>query len=125
MVLYAGIDLHSTNNVVVVLDEKDKVVGRRRLANRLETVTAWLEPYRDELVGVVVESTYNWYWLVDGLAEQGYTMHLANTVAIQQYDGLKHRDDESDAHWLAKLLRLGQLPGGNQPDCLQRLDPDG
>ncbi|MGB2984834.1 MAG: hypothetical protein WBE26_03045 [Phycisphaerae bacterium] len=26
MALYAGIDLHSTNNVVVVLDEKDKVV---------------------------------------------------------------------------------------------------
>jgi transposase len=62
---------------------------------------------------VVVESTYNWYWLVDGLAERGYTMHLANTVAIQQYDGLKHRDDESDARWLAKLLRLGQLPEGH------------
>ncbi len=109
MALYAGIDLHSTNNVVVVLDEKDKVVGQRRLANRLEMVAAWLEPYRDELVGVVVESTYNWYWLV----EQGYTMHLANTVAIQQYDGLKYRDDASDARWLAKLLRLGELPEGH------------
>ncbi len=113
MVLYAGIDLHSTNNVVVVVDEKDKVVGRKRLANKLETVEAWLAPYRDELVGVVVESTYNWYWLVDGLAEQGYTMHLANTVAIQQYNGLKYRDDASDARWLAKLLHLGELPEGH------------
>jgi transposase len=112
MALYAGIDLHSTNNVVVVLDEQDKVVRRGRLKNHLETVAAWLEPYRDDVVGVVVESTYNWYWLVDGLKERGYTMHLANTVAIRQYEGLKHRDDVSDARWLATLLRLGQLPEG-------------
>jgi transposase len=113
MVLYAGIDLHSNNNVVVVQDEEDNVVGRRRLANDLRTVSAWLEPYRDDLAGVVVESTYNWYWLVDGLMEQGYPVHLANTVAIQQYDGLKYRDDASDARWLAKLLQLGQLPEGH------------
>ena len=112
MVLYAGIDLHSTNSVVVVLDERDKVVRRARLTNQLETIASWLEPYRDALVGVVVESTYNWYWLVDGLNERGYTMHLANTVAIRQYDGLKHRNDVSDARWLATLLRLGQLPEG-------------
>ena len=113
MVLYAGIDLHSNNNVVVVQDEQDHVVGRKRLANDMITVSAWLEPYRDDLAGVVVESTYNWYWLVDGLMEQGYPVHLANTVAIQQYDGLKYRDDASDARWLAKLLRLGQLPEGH------------
>jgi transposase len=110
--LYAGIDLHSNNNVVVVQDEMDRVVGQRRLANDLKTVLAFLEPYRKDLVGVVVESTYNWYWLVDGLIEHGYPVYLANTVAIQQYDGLKYRDDASDARWLAKLLRLGELPEG-------------
>jgi transposase len=113
MVLYAGIDLHSNNNVVVVQDSDDNVVGRQRLPNDLRTVCDWLEPFREELAGVVVESTYNWYWLVDGLMEQGYTLHLANTVAIQQYDGLKYRDDASDARWLAKLLRLGLLPEGH------------
>ena len=113
MVRYAGIDLHSNNNVVVVQDAEDKVVRRERLPNHLRTVCEWLEPYRAELAGVVVESTYNWYWLVDGLMEAGHTVHLANTVAIQQYDGLKYRDDASDARWLAKLLRLGQLPEGH------------
>jgi transposase len=61
---------------------------------------------------MVVESTYNWYWLVDGLMEQGYPVHLANTAAIQQYGGLKYTDDDSDARWLAHLLRLGVLPEG-------------
>ncbi len=113
MALYAGIDLHSNNNVAVVQDEEDKVVAKRRLPNDLGAVLGFLEPYRKDLVGVVVESTYNWYWLVDGLMDHGYRVHLANTVAIQPYDGLKHRDDESDGRWLAKLLRLGELPEGH------------
>jgi transposase len=112
MTLYAGIDLHSNNSMVVVQDDHDNVVARRRLPNDLSAVCAWLEPYQHELAGVVVESTYNWYWLVDGLLERGYQVHLANTVAIQQYNGLKYRDDASDARWLAKLLRLGELPEG-------------
>jgi transposase len=60
----------------------------------------------------VVESTYNWYWLVDGLMEAGYRVHLATPAAIQQYSGLKYSDDHSDARWLAHLLRLGVLPKG-------------
>lgn len=113
MVLYAGIDLHSNNSMIVVQDEQDNVVGRKRLVNDLATVCEWLKPYREDLAGVVVESTYNWYWLVDGLLEQGYTVHLANTAALQPYDGLKYRDDAADARWLAKLLRLGELPEGH------------
>lgn len=62
--------------------------------------------------GLVVESTYNWYWLVDGLRTAGYRVHLANTTASEQYKGLKHTEDESDARWLAHLLRLGILPEG-------------
>jgi transposase len=61
---------------------------------------------------VVVESTYNWYWLVDGLKAAGYRVHLANPAAIKRYEGLKHSDDESDAAYLAQLLRLGILPTG-------------
>jgi len=36
--------------------------------------------------GIVIESTYNWYWLVDGLMERDHKVHLANTAAIQQYN---------------------------------------
>jgi transposase len=110
--LYAGIDLHSNNNVVVVADEGDTVVYRKRLRNELDVVLDALRPLAEALHGVVVESTYNWYWLVDGLMDQGYRVHLANTGAIQQYSGLKYSDDESEARWLATLLRLGILPEG-------------
>ena len=112
MTWYSGIDLHSTNSVVVVSDEVDRVVLQRRLPNELGGILEVLKPYREQLVAVVVESTYNWYWLVDGLQEAGYRVHLANTAAIRQYDGLKHSGDVSDAAHLAQLLRLGILPTG-------------
>lgn len=109
---YSGIDLHSTNSVVVVSDDEDRIVCKRRVGNELRAVLALLAPYRAELAGVVVESTYNWYWLVDGLQAAGYRVHLANTAAIKQYEGLKHSGDESDAAHLAQLLRLNILPTG-------------
>ena len=112
MKLYGGIDLHSNNSVIVILNDHDQVVFQKRLPNDLEIIRKALVPYRSELVGIVVESTYNWYWLVDGLMEVGFTVHLANVVAIKQYEGLKHTDDPSDAQWLAHLLRLGILAKG-------------
>lgn len=111
--LFCGIDLHSNNSFVVISDENDKVHYAKRHPNSLEEICQVLSPYRAEMFGVVVESTFNWYWLVDGLQEAGYSVHLANTTAIKQYDGLKHRGDESDARHLAHILRLGLLPEGH------------
>jgi transposase len=112
MKLYGAIDLHSNNNVTVLIDEKDLVVYQKRLSNDMALIAEQLSSYRELLQGIVVESTYNWYWLVDGLMDQEYKVHLANTAAIQQYEGLKYTDDHSDARWLAHLLRLGVLPVG-------------
>ena len=39
-------------------------------------------------------------------------INLANTLAIQQYNGLKYTSDETDARFLAHLLRLNILPTG-------------
>lgn len=109
---YSGIDLHSNNSVVTVTDEEDRVVVEKRLPNDLVKILALLAPWREELAGVVVESTFNWYWLVDGLQGAGFKVHLANTTAIKKYEGFKHSGDETDARYLAHLLRLGILPTG-------------
>ena len=109
---YCGIDLHGNNNWLVIIDEKDRVLYSRRHANDLSQILPVLAAHRSELSGIVVESTFNGYWLVDGLQEAGYRVLLANTAAIKQYDGLKYRGDESDARQLAHILRLGLLPEG-------------
>jgi transposase len=110
---YAGIDLHSNNSVVCVINENDRVLVKKRVGNDLERVAELLEAHRQQLCGVVVESTYNWYWLVDGLQELGFVVHLANACAVRTYSGLKYADDDSDARHLAHLLRLGVLPCGH------------
>ncbi len=109
---YCGIDLHSNNHVVVVIDEEDKRVFEKRISNDLSLTLKALSPYQASLQGIAVESTFNWYWLVDGLQEQGYDLSLVNTAAVKQYDGLKYSDDHHDAFHLAHLLRLGILPTG-------------
>jgi transposase len=112
MKLYAGVDLHANNNFVAMVDKKGKRVDQKKLPNALSIILEFFQPIQKEVVGVVVESTYNWYWLVDGLMDAGYKVHLANPSAIQQYSGLKHVDDKHDAFWLAEMLRLGILPEG-------------
>ncbi len=112
MTLYAAIDLHSNNSVLCVLDEADHIVFSKRLRNDLPAIVQALQSCTGEVCGVAVESTYNWYWLVDGLQDAGFCVHLVNTCAVKQYDGLKHSGDFEDARHLAHLLRLGILPTG-------------
>ena len=114
MGLLCAVDLHGYNGFYGIVDEKGKRVFKQRIENSLPAVLAALEPYREELdSGVVVESTYNWYWLVDGLQANGYGARLANPAAMQQYNGLKNTDDESDTFFLTELSRLGILPEGH------------
>lgn len=112
MECYVGIDLHATNSVVVVSDDADRVLDQKRLRNDLPVILGARAPYRATVQGVVVEATYNWYWLVDGLMEAGYRVHLAHAPALPQDSGLKPVDDQHDAQWFAHLLRLGLLPTG-------------
>jgi transposase len=112
MKLYGAFDLHSSNNYLSVIDDQGKRVLEKKLSNDSKAIETVLSPYGKKIAGIVVESTYNWYWLVDLLMAKGYEVHLANPAAIQKYKGLKHADDRHDANWLAEMLRLDILPEG-------------
>lgn len=113
MTLYCGIDLHANNVLVSVINEQDIVLFEKRLPNEINSILYELKPYQSEIFACVVESTFNWYWLVDGLMDAGFDVRLANTAAIVQYNGIKHTNDQTDARFLAHLLRLGILPEGH------------
>lgn len=112
MTVYVGVDLHSNNNYVGIINQANEVLFKKKMPNDLNKVLGVLEPFRNDIAGIVVESTYNWYWYVDGLMEHGYPVHLANPAACEQYAGLKNVDDQRSALWLADLLRLGILKTG-------------
>ena len=109
---FVGIDLHSNNSYLAVIDTDNNRIFKKKARNNLSEIVMLLAPFKEQIKGIVVESTYNWYWLVDGLMDNGYQLHLANPSAIKQYEGLKHCDDITDAFHLANLLRLGILPEG-------------
>lgn len=111
--LYCAIDLHSNNNFLAIIDQAARRVFEKRLRNEISEVLTALAPLEERIVAVAVESTFNWYWLVDGLQDAGYQVRLVNTSAVQQYAGLKYSDDRHDAFWLAQLMRLGILPTGH------------
>jgi transposase len=113
MELYAGLDLHSRNTYIGIMDKEFKRIFGKRVSNDLPLIIKTLKPFQDQLQGIVVESTFNWYWLIDGLMDVGYhCIHLANPSAMKQYEGIKHSDDQHDAFFLAQMLILGILPQG-------------
>jgi len=112
MTLYAASDLHANNNFLAIIDEDGKRITKKKLPNNPELILNFLKPYKNDIESIVVESTFNWYWLVDTLMEDDYRVLLANPSAIKQYKGLKYSDDKHDAFWLAELSRLGILPEG-------------
>jgi transposase len=109
-----GVDLHSDNGYYGIIEPDGKRVFKKRLPNDLPTVLSILELYKETITSIIVESTYNWYWLVDGLMDNGYNdrVQLANPAGFKPYEGLKHADDKSDTFFLTELKRLGILPVG-------------
>jgi len=110
--LMAGIDLHSNNLVIGIVDQHGRRLNHQKLDCELQQLDAFLAPFKPRLKSLAVESTYNWYWLVDGLRARSYPVVLANPAQIDQYSGLKHADDKNDAFFLAELQRLNILPTG-------------
>ena len=95
-----------------MIDDNDKKLVERKLANDSRLLIAALSEYRDKLVAVAIESTFNWCWLSDALIEAGFEERLVNTTKVVQYSGLKRADDRYDAFFLAHLMRLNILPTG-------------
>ena len=120
MKIMVGIDLHSNNALCGLMDENGRRLLHKQLPCDLGAILHLLKPYKKRIATIAVESTYNWYWLVDGLQDHGYHVRLANPAAMQPYSGKKHTDDVSDAYFLAELLRLNLLPTGHIYDRQQR-----
>ena len=59
MKVYAGVNLHSSNNYVGIINDQDHRVYQKRLPNQVEHILEGLEPFKESMQGVVVESTYN------------------------------------------------------------------
>ena len=106
---YCGIDLHARFSVLAIIDDQGGKVDEAKLNNDLPSILDFLAPYGPDL-HIAIESTINWYWLVDGLQEKGYDVHLGHTLGLYMITGAKIKTDRRDAFKLARYLRLGEFP---------------
>jgi transposase len=110
--LYGGLDLHGNNVFCTLMDAARNVRFEKRFPNDMLAIREGLEPFRKWIKELAVESTFNWYWLVDGLAKLKYRVRLANPAKMQENIGLKHANDKTDARFIARQLVNGILPEG-------------
>lgn len=104
-----GIDLHSKMMSVCIMDISGRVIKKKSLACGLPDLLELLSPFGKDIT-IGVESTYNWYWLVDGLDNFGYSVYLGHALYIKQMGGKKHKTDAVDARCIADLLRTNRFP---------------
>jgi transposase len=109
MPFYCGMDLSARDCQVCVIDEGLSLLVQQKMRNELAAILKLIEPFKANLQ-IVVESTFNWYWLVDGLQEAGYRVCLAHTLGLYMITGAKVKTDRRDALALAKLLKAGMVP---------------
>jgi transposase len=109
MSFYCGIDLSARDSHVCVIDQQLIRLIDQKVKNDLQLISCLLEPYKADLQ-IVVESTFNWYWLVDGLRAAGFSVCLAHTLGLFMITGAKIKTDRRDAFALAKLLLAGVIP---------------
>jgi hypothetical protein len=93
--------------LVGIIDGEGKRVFKKRVPNDPQLVRDVLKPYKGEIVAIAVESTYNWYWMVDTLVEEGYRVHLANPAATPFLLLQPHKKEfllSLDVHFVFVLL---------------------
>lgn len=106
---FGGIDLHSKSMVVCIMDQYGNVLTTRRIPNRFGELLKVIAPYRQSLA-LAVESTFNWYWLVDACRMNGVEIHMGHAYYMKSIHVDKHKNDKLDARKIAGLLRVGLLP---------------
>ena len=109
MQYYAGIDMAARTSHVCIIDDSQSVVVDQKIPNDLDAVYEILRGFRSK-IDVVVEASFNWYWLVDALREWGVRIRMAHPALVRAITTAKVKTDRRDARCLAELLRANLIP---------------
>ncbi len=104
-----GIDLHARKMNCCVMDLQGTVLAKKNLRCEIGLFFDYLEPWVNNIT-LGVESTFNWYWLIDGLVDRAIPCYLGHALYIKHMSGKKHKNDPVDARELADLLRTNRFP---------------
>jgi hypothetical protein len=79
---YAGIDLGARSSWLCVVDREARKQLDRKTRNDARRIVSLLRPYQFSFEAVV-ESTFNWYWIVDLLQDRKIDVKLAHPLYLK------------------------------------------
>jgi len=106
---YCGIDLHTQNMYVCILDQAGKILVHKNLTTSPQALLQILEPFQPD-VAVTVECIFTWYWIADLCQEENIPFILGHALYMKAIHGAKTKNDKIDSHKIAVLLRGGMIP---------------
>lgn len=105
-----GVDLHSRQMYVCVMDREGKVLTHRNVrGNDFDYFLKLVEPYKDSLT-VCCECTFNWYWFADECIDAGFEFVLGHALYMRAIHSFKTKNDRQDCWQIAHLLRSNLIP---------------
>jgi len=112
--LYVGVDAATKESQITVMDERGKVLQRKRVLSSRQGVHEVLRQF-DEPMKAVLEASYNWGPLYDWLAEVADEVVLAHPTKVRAIAEARIKTDAIDSETLAHLLRADLIPAAHAP----------
>jgi transposase len=106
---YIGCDVHKKYSVFAAMDERGGVSRPTKVEHDRDTFRRFLGTLPSGSP-IAVETTGNWYWIVDEMERAGHFPALAHAAKSKLMMGQINKTDKLDANGLATLLRNGTLP---------------
>lgn len=109
MKYFTGCDAHKKYSVFTGIDEKCNVHFTRRVEHNKSAFRSFLQTLPSN-APIAVESTGNWYWIIDEIEKTGHQPLLVHAGKAKLMMGQINKTDKLDSKGLAILLRNGTLP---------------
>ena len=106
---YCGIDLHTQNMYVCIVNQAGKVMYHYNLPVSKDSLLSVVKPYLPD-VAIAVECIFTWYWIADFCSQHKIPFVLGHALYMKAIHGGKTKNDKIDSHKIAMLLRGGMIP---------------
>lgn len=106
---YCGIDLHTKNMYVCIIDQQANILVHKNIPCNPETLLKLVNPYLGNLA-LSVECMFTWYWLSDFCLKYNISFVLGHALYMKAIHGAKTKNDKIDSKKIAMLLRGGLIP---------------
>jgi len=108
--LYCGLDLHSKESYLYIIDGKGHRIMSRSVPTQARSYKEWLGPLVRRKLMVVVEASTMTGWAVEQLRKVGAEVVVVDPRRVRLIAETRRKNDRADARVLAELARTGALP---------------